>query len=145
MFYISKKALLRQYIIAAILLGIVVFALVYNKMFSLVSIGGFLFMIISVLFGLNSRRFKEFKRRTLQIEDDGLLLTSGKKHLKILWDDIKKVSATGKKDNISMLTLATKYGTINLSFFENLDVINSELKKHIDKGKWRHARFFRLV
>ena len=144
MYQISQKSLLRQYILATVLLGIVGFALVYNKILSPISVGGFLFMIISIFIGLNSRRFKDFKNRKLQITDDGLTLFSGDKHLKILWKDIIRVYTVGKRDKISMLTIKTKMGVINLSYFENLTDLNRELHKYLEKRKWKNARFFQV-
>ncbi len=144
MYRISQKKIFRQYLIAAVLLLIIALTLVYQEMLNPISIGGFLFMIISIFIGLNSRRFKDFKNRKLQITDDGLTLFSGDKNLKILWKDIIRVYTVGKRDKISMLTIKTKMGVINLSYFENLTDLNRELHKYLEKRKWKNARFFQV-
>lgn len=84
------------------------------------------------------RDIKEMKLLSLEVKDEGIYLYSPQGILILPFEIIKTIKLKYKNNEIKKFIVKTNEGkTADYSDFDNLNILNNELKKYLNKEIWK--------
>ena len=147
-FKISKKEVIRRKYIVPIQMSIPILlflGLVWTQQksqeefFLVMKILGFIVMVILTVNWIFTKKFIKFSKiHELEINSLGMIFSDNLGKNTVSWNIITKVIINEKNKKIKKVFLEIDNGTlIQLSIYENLDLLNLELKKHLNEDVWK--------
>ena len=106
------------------------------KFLFLAGIMVFIFCLSSFL-GVRSF-LKNIKNHTLEITEEGIKSNQDASYTLISWKNIDSITEKTKNNKVVKLILKTKeHGEMNFREYGDLNKLSLDLKKYIDKSKWK--------
>ena len=102
--------------------------------FLIIKILGFILIVMLIVNWIFTKKFIQFsEKHELNITSLGMIFSDNLEENTIYWNKVTKVII--KKKNKIFLEIDNE-GLISLSIYENLDLLNLELKKYLNKELW---------
>jgi len=147
-FKISKKEVIRRKYIVPIQMSIPILlflGLVWTQQksqeefFLVMKILGFIVMVILTVNWIFTKKFIKFSKiHELEINSLGMIFSDNLGKNRVYWNSITKIIINEKSKKIKKIFLELDNGTlIQLSIYENLDLLNLELKKYLKEEIWK--------